>query len=499
MKLTFTNTAMKKFDRVLSVFLKITLSTLFLSLFVSCQGIVDNSLEETPKSASADVFYNTPEEAEAAVNAIYSQWRTNNIPNYIVVLDTHTEWGYGRGSRAALNDFQGLNSTWINTTGSFWNTFYLSIRNANIVIENVPNGNSIGQEDIDRYVAEAKFLRALSYFHLVKNWEGVPLRTEDNMDEEDVGRSSVEEIYDLIISDLTEAELNLPEEQSQIGRATAFAAKTLLSHVYLNLEMFTEARDKAQEVIDSNKYSLVPVTTREDFNNIYGPDVTTTPEEIFYFKYARAQDQGNYMLWILNHPSTGLYNFGGAYAHYGDAADPFFQNWNDDDLRKDLWDQIDFGLGSTTLVSRKYQDQSAVSGHNAGNDQPVYRYAEILLIYAEAAARVAGGPTAEAMEALNKVHRRAYGEDPNTSSEIDYEMADYNEETFIDLVVEERGYEFIFEGKRWHTLKRLGIAEEYVQEGRGIIIAEKHYVWPIPDSEMNYNDAINSEDQNPGY
>src|SRR3546814_16983725 len=77
-------------------------------------------------------------------------------------------------------------------------------------------------------------------------------------------------------------------------------------------------------------------------------------------KYSRIQGQGNYILWILNHPSTGLYNYGGAYAHYGDASGRFYTEWDDADIRKQLWDKIDFGLGPNTLVSKKYVDQKSV-------------------------------------------------------------------------------------------------------------------------------------------
>src|SRR3546814_10860760 len=91
-------------------------------------------------------------------------------------------------------------------------------------------------------------------------------------------------------------------------------------------------------------------------------------------KYSRIQGQGNYILWILNHPSTGLYNYGGAYAHYGDASGRFYTEWDDADIRKQLWDKIDFGLGPNTLVSKKYVDQNSVEqSRGAGNDLPIYR------------------------------------------------------------------------------------------------------------------------------
>lgn len=488
-------------NNLISLLVKNSVMTLFavlvLLVFISCE---DNLLQENPKDVVAEKFYNTESEVEAAVNAIYSPVRSGSfIGNYIVILDTHTDWGFGRGSRAVLNDFQGLNTTWTNGVGAAWEMFYESIRNANIVIQNTSE-DSDNQSEYNELVAEAKFLRAFNYFQLVRNWGDIPLRTENNIDQRDLEKSLQNEVYELIISDLTEAEGNLPSQQNQVGRPTNFAAKAMLADVYLHLEMYEEARDKAQEVMDSNNYSLVPIEISDDFaRDIFGPEIVTSSEEIFHLKFSRREGQGNFMPFVVNHPSTGLFNLGGVFAHYSNATLPFYKNWNDNDLRKGLWDIIDFGLGDSTLVSRKFPDQNAVSSTGAGNDQPIYRYAEVLFIFAEAATRVAGNPTSEAVEALNKVHRRAFGEDPSTPSPSDFQAANHDQESFIDLIIQERGYEFIFEGKRWFTLKRTNKAREQILENRNIEIADRHFLWPIPNSEINFNNAIDESDQNPGY
>lgn len=470
---------------------------LLLPILASCSNDI---LIEEPKTVAAELFYNTREEVEAAVNASYAPIRSNIYAEQIVILDAHTDWGYGRGSRSDYNDFQGFSSGNINNAGSRWNAFYQSIRNANFVIANAPLGTGITSSEIDLFVAEAKFIRAFNYFNLVRNWGGVPLRTDLNLDEVDVKRSAEAEVYDFILQDLIDAENKLPEEPRNIGRPTTYAVKSLLADVYLTRGMYSEASSKAFEVIQSDKFALVPVTSVEDFQyDLFGPDILTTTEEIFYLKFARQPDLGNWILWVLNHPSTGWFNFGGAYAHYSDSANPFYINWDDNDLRKGLWDQIDFGLGATTLVSKKYVDQQAVGNRDAGNDLPIYRYAEILLIYAEATAREAGAPTADGIEALNKVHRRAYGQEVDSPSSFDFNSEDYNLDSFINLVLDERAYEFVFEGKRWYDLKRTGKAAETILEAKGITIAERHFLWPIPIQEIDFNDAINSEDQNPGY
>jgi hypothetical protein len=475
--------------------------TMFLLFTVSCEDI----LEENPKTVAAEKFYKTAADFETATNAIYTPlrdpWNSYCYP-YVLVLECHTEYAYGRGgSSAALDAFQGLDASNMNFVTGPWDLYYLSIRNANFVIKNALSENATNQIEIKQYLAEARFLRAFVYFMLVKNWGGVPLRTENNMEERDLPRSTADEVYNFIIADLLEAENNLPDVTNEIGRPTKYAAKTMLADVYLNRSMFAEARDKANEVISSNKYSLVPVTKIEDFMlNLFGPDLITTPEEIFSLKFSHILGQGSFFSWAVAHPSTLLNGAGGAYAYYAEATDLFYTTWDNNDLRKWLWDTIDFGRGPTTLVNKKFIDPACSSVDGAGNDFPIYRYSEVLLIYAEAAARASNSPTAEAMEALNQVHRRAYGKDPTTTSLVDFNLADYSLDTFLDLILKERGYEFQFEGKRWHDLKRTGKAQEIIFEYKGKNIAERHYLWPIPLSELNFNKAIDpAKDQNPGY
>src|SRR5690606_15152577 len=243
------NSILLKYRRISQSLKFSILGTFAALLFFSCE----EHLIEEPKTITEENFYNTVGEVETAVNAIYSPLRSENQQTYISTLECHTDYGYGRGSFAQFNDFQGLNSNNINRVAGYWNAFYLSIRNANLVIRYAPNGSSISQEDIDIYVAEAKFMRAFFYFHLVRNWGEVPLRTEANMEDLALDKSSVEDVYALILADLSQAEMQLPEDQELLGRPTMFAAKTLLADVYLELERYEEARDKANEVIQSQK------------------------------------------------------------------------------------------------------------------------------------------------------------------------------------------------------------------------------------------------------
>lgn len=480
---------------------QLTLILSIICLLTSCS----KKLEEHPKSIAAEVFYNTPGEVEAGLNAIYVPVRRVSTIGalYLCQEEIYTEYLYGRGSHAPLNDYNGLDNTNITRINSIWTDFYESIRNANIVIQKAPLGKSLTADDLKKYVGEARFLRALCYFYLVRDWSGVPLRTENNMDSINLGRASATDVYNYILADLEWAEQNLPDNPRQAGAPSKWSAGAVLTDVYMTLHQYDKARDKALAVINSGKYSLVKVGTANDFDKLFGPDIANSTEEIFYLKFARTPaGQGFSYPQYAHYPNSGYYPPGGYYTFYSDTElNSFVKNWDKNDLRYSYcWYAQTFGLGPNTILLKKFSDKSAVTA--GGNDYPMYRYADLLLFYAEAVAQAEGTPSADAMEKLNMVHRRAYGKDPLVAdAATDFKLADYaGQQAFIDRVVQERGYENCGEGKRWHDLKRLGIAEQAIAAAKGKTVTPRHMLWPIPTVEYNYNTAINpTTDQNPGY
>ncbi|MGX5817373.1 RagB/SusD family nutrient uptake outer membrane protein [Chitinophaga lutea] len=468
-------------------------------------GSCTKALEEQPQSIAAEVFYNTPAEVEAGLNSMYVPIRAGGTLGalYECQQEIYGEFLIGRGSHAPLNDYVGLDNTNITRVGDMWSAFYQSIRNANIVIQKAPLGKQLTDAEKSKYVAEARFMRALNYFYLVRNWAGVPLRTEANMDQIDLARSTQEETYKLITDDLEFAETNLLDNPRLSGAPSKFSAKTVLVDVYMNLKQYDKARDKALEIITANKYSLVNVTAPDDFEKLFGADITSSTEEIFYLKYARSPNgQGFPYPTYCHYPGSGFWPPGGFYTFYGDTQLlSVLRDWDRNDLRwKFNWYSQTFGLGNNTILLKKFSDKAAVTG--GGNDFPMYRYADLLLFYAECVAQAGTAPTADAMEKLNMVHRRAYGKNPNVADPAtDYKLADYaTKDAFIALVVKERGYETVGEAKRWLDLKRLGIAKQVIQAVKGKTMTDKHLLWPIPTIEYSYNKAIDPvKDQNPGY
>ena len=475
------------------------------SLLVSCE----DQLMEKPKSLTVEDFYNSPEEVEAGLAAIYDPLRGQMSGWWIGILESHTEWGAGFTGSSNFDSYrsmQGLSSVGINNLVRRWDAFYESIRNANLVIKHTPDSELLSQEQIDRYLAEAKFMRAFTYFQLVRGWGGVPVYSEQNMDETTgAPKSTQEQVYELITADLEFAEMHLPDEAPVLGRPSMWAAKTVLSDVYLFQERYAEASETANEVIQSGAYSLEEITVSDDFNDLFGMDANSA-EEIFYLKYnLNSPSQLVLFTQQINTPWFGSNGYGIYYWH--DQAE-LYKTWDDDDLRKQFnWYVAELespflagqpffpNEGVNFLDSKKYNAPEATT---ATFDLPVYRYADVLLIYAEATARANNGPTADGVEKLNMVHRRAYGLNSVAPSAVDFNHTNYDIESFIDLMVRERGYEFQMEGKRWFTLKRTGrvfpIMKSIDRE-----VAEKHLLWPIPPIEFDLNEALTASDQNPGY
>jgi len=469
-----------------------------LFLLIACEDV----LEEKPKSIVSENFYQTAGDFESAVNAILSPLRGYNCMGflYTMQIECYSDFTHGRGSYDHPSYFEGLDNTNFNRTATMWEQFYQAIRNANLVISEASEATEMNESTLSRYVAEAKFLRAFTYFHMIRNWGKVVLRTEANIMEAEVPLSNADAVYALIIEDLKYAEQNLPDDPSVAGRPTKWSAKAVLADVYFNRDNYIDAESKATEIINSNKFSMVEVKKPDDFQNLYGPDLVSTSEEIFYIKYNR--ESGWSLVNFMHHPSGPYYNNSGLFALYLDTIyHTQWGKWDDADLRKQLFYPWDIGIGPHTMLATKFIDTERIGA--GGNDFPVYRYAETLLLYAEANSRNNNGPTADAMEKLNMVHRRGYGKDYLQPSEIDYRLEDYSDlQSFLDLVLLERGYETYLEGgKRWLDLKRLGREKtrKVIKEGTGRDIVDKHFLWPIPENEIALNEAVGPEDQNPGY
>ena len=474
-------------------------------LFISC----DNALEEVPEDRiAAETFYNTPEDALAAVFAVYAPLRSGGYygARFPAQLEVLADYADGRGSYRPVSEYQGLDPTNIGRSEIMWQQMYNSINRANAVIGNVP-AIEMDEGEKSAIIAEAHFLRAFNYYNLVRGWGGVPIRTEEATDLSSIEapRAAENEVYELIINDLQIAESSLPPSQGEVGRATQWAAKTLLADVYLTREQWALARDKAQEVIASGAFSLVEIQASDDFEEIFGPNVINSSEEILSLKYTRVDGQGFWFPSFLHRVQAG-YSAAGFRAVLGLPELPFFTGWDDNDLRK-AYNVYTFYLnangdtvqlpGNEPMLFRKYRDPDGVSPTGHGNDFPILRYAEALLIFAEAASQANNGPTQDAYDAVNQIRRRAYGMPPEAPAPS-IDLSGLNAADFREAVILERAREFVAEGKRWWDLKRTGTTKAVI-EATGKSFSDVHLLWPIPLNEIDNNPAINADDQNMGY
>jgi len=475
----------------------ILLVGIFLFFFSGCTKLI-----EEPKALTEGTFYNNIAELQGAVFAIYDKINLAYRVDRFFINECKVDYGYARSTYVTVDDFKALDPTNISRTGNVWAALYLAIRDANLVIKNA--GRAAGDAtQINALVAEARFLRAFAYFDLVRLWAGVPLRDENNMQELHVPRADVNDIYKFIEADLQFAVANLPAKSAVEGRPQITAAKAVLAHVYLEMQRWGDARREAFDVIASKDYALVNVTVSDDFYTIFGPDVNGTSEEVFYLKYTDVLGYGSKHAVYAHHPGAPYTNGRGYFGAYTDSErNPVIKNWDDNDLRKAFnlysWN---IGLGDHTLLYKKFIDPDLSNPNETSNDHPAYRYADVLLFYAEAEAKANNAPTLDAMEKLNMVRRRAYGKNPLIASTVDYNLSDYQTlDAFLDLIIKERGYEHMYEGKRFLDLKRMGKLEEVIKNAHNIDVDEASLLWPIPNIEYDYNHAIDpATDQNPGY
>lgn len=478
---------------------------LYIALLLLLVTACDDQLDEVPRDFLSNAnFWQTEEDAEAGVRGMY---RVDMIdPFNDQFLELHTDYAKGRGSWAAISFWDAsMDNTHIGrATTYWWNRPYQAINIANTVLENVPgiNMNEVRKKAL---LAEARFMRAWMYFNLVRSYGGVPLRLTATKDLSsiDAPRATVNEVYTAILNDLTVAEADLPNSQGvNTRRPSKWAAKMLMAKVYLTQENWTQAAAKAQEVINSGEFAIMPVAEPDDFYDLFAKRPTT--EDVLSIHYSSTlQDSYVLTLHIANVPA------------YNNGASGFFTTlpvtttilgdaWDDNDLRKDFNLYTEYVNRNGVLVSLPaatpvlFKKIIAQPDGIRSNARYYLRFTENYLIYAEAAAMDNGAPTAQALEYLNVVRRRAYGYDPFTPSPADY-PGGMSITDFRNAVILERAYEFINEQQRWWDLLRTGTAKQAIGDAFGVTVSDARLLWPIPQEEINTNNAISQSDQNPGY
>jgi starch-binding outer membrane protein, SusD/RagB family len=418
--------------------------------------------------------------------------------------------GYGYAYGPFINDDQ-LTGGDLNiapdNADDLWNRHYSALLNINNALGSIKKGNIKGetQETVDALDAEGKFLRAHNYFMLVRMFGGVPLITEDTPDpiQFPMAKASIAEVYALIVSDLTFASAKLPESWSGApGKPTSGAAKSMLAKVYLAMATYPlndatnyqKAADMALQVMQSGTYALVDsVVDVFSLANKYGPEMI--------WSYNSTYDD------IATDPeiwTTSDYYDGG----WGDAAvDTAFERMWPDQKRKEAYLFTDWkGVHYTDFPEQTpfckkfffYITPDDFNGYSSIMNYPILRYADVLLIYAEAANMANNGPTQAAVDAINMVIERANGFKVNAGHPL--MTTGMTKEAFDAAVIQERNWELMFENcDRWFDICRKRILDDpkvTVRAEDRVNFSIDDYLFPIPETDLRLNKLL---EQNPGY
>jgi len=489
---------------------------ILLCIFILMPGCTD-FLQMNPQGDLTQAsFPASSSDALQATNAVYAAVRDwyYNSGGY-PVLDIMSDDSYkGSNTNDQLSTVGAYDNFTFNSTGDgldrWWATLYQGIKWANVVIEKVPT-ISMDTTLRNRYVGEARFLRGLFYFDLVRAWGGVP-KVTSSIPPLHLARASSEEIYTLIISDLQYADSHLIKKSELIssdrGRATAGAAEALLAKVYLFQKDYVNAEKYTLKVIQSNEYSL-----ESRFIDANGVNGNNGVESIFEVgalgvedfsgggaQYANTQgvrgspNRG----WGFNRPSIDLRKsfeqgdtrLRGTIIDLGDTLDGVFIKGNPDPANDPV---ITLNQNGDTINIQCYNRKVWTPGNDTptqwGHHRRLIRYADVLLMAAEALNE--NGKPADALTYLNQVRKRARG--GNISILPDVSTSDKN--LLRDKIFLERRHELALEGERFWDLIRTGKAALVL--GPLGFVPGKHELLPIHQSEIDISQGTLK--QNPDY
>lgn len=436
-----------------------------LILLTSCVNFLD---EEPSGSLGLEDYYKTAEQIKAAVNGTYEGLSLPFIENIgiavspVYSLEYITGYSY-RPRPSGSEDDQFLRLDKLDAANSrlqaWWNATYYPVENCNSVIENVSITTLVDEATKQRYLGQAYFLRAWYYFQAVQLFGDIPLKLTTTKDPNDVRirRSPKEAVYEQIVKDLTMAENSGLPWIDQSGHVSLGAVKSLLSKVYITMagypmqkgaQYYGKAYDKAMEVINSRQFSLF-----DQYSDLRNHALQNTREHIFMLQRHPTLAESNIHGAYLPYPELPISlqpNYGGAMA----PARAFYDAYADNDGRKQ--EQAFFytkfpkydNPAETVFFSMpyifKFWDAEAEKTGRSGANFPLIRYADVLLLCAEAKSQFDGGTTtdAAAIDAWYVVHHRAFPTAARPAT------------LTTDDVLKERYWELCFEFQTWYDMLR---------------------------------------------
>lgn len=453
----------------------------FMGLCLLISSCSDSFLDLAPKNeASVENFYRTPEEFNTAVVSCYSKLQSQ-IGYYTDMIEYRSDNLFLSAPTASTQDrfdIDHFNETPSNgILSSLWANFYNNIFRCNLVLDKIAD-KTFSETLRRQYIGEAKFIRALTYFNLYRAWGGVPVTLKVVSPKEGltIGRSTPEEMYEVIVNDLQDAITHLPGKNgyqaSDLGRATSDAARALLGKVYLTFGKTEQAKSTLAELID--KYNLL-----SDPADVFDVNKEMNAEILFAIRFSKNVVDEGHGLWYST-PDLNVTMI----------SPGLIDSYDNTDRRKKL---LEYAKSGNAYVIKKYYDELNITTKNVGNDFIVLRYADVLLMYAEALNEISynNDQNSAAFKALNEVHQRA-----GLTALKPLDLPDQT--AFRKAILDERRKEFPLEGQRWFDLIRLKAVNEEMNKVN-LFPAAFRNIYPIPKTELERINNTAILYQNPGY
>lgn len=506
---------------------------LALVIGIGLQGCNSEFLNLTPDSEpNANDFFQTEEQFQQALNGAYQPLRSLvSESGYLMgeMRSDNTHYDFyapDRGihivRRENIDDF--LDDSQNQWTNGYFNNSYVGIARVNTILSRIESAD-FSQEAKDVIIGEAKFLRAYYYFNLARYFGGVPLYLTEVVEQADafLPRSSVDEVYDIIIADATDAVAKLPAPAfPQNGRANKGSASTLLAEIYMTRQDF-EAAEPLLRSVATMGYSLL-----SNYADVFRTANKNSSESVFEIQFMMGDQnqQSMFIYWFAPkttnvEPITGVTSNTLNYGGWNVPTEDMMDTYEEGDSRKaasiGIAEGVIAGDGSFVIEAVKSSEnytqpagkiakpfiRKYLNPHNrernTDDNWPVYRYSDVLLLLAECLNE--NGKPAEALEFINQVRERA-----GSSLSL---VTETGKEALREIIAKERRVELAFENHRWHDLVRTGKAIDVMtahgEEMKALYnhIADNAYhvtterlIFPIPYLEMQLNDQLT---QNPGY
>lgn len=495
-------------------------ASIYICSIIAVLGFSSCDLSEEPYGFySEDNFYNSAADAEAAITYAYDALTFLEYSRTVFFLgDLPTDQCGPKSDEGPdaldLNAWRVANFSTNASLVNFFKYAYISINRANAVLGALPQ-SGIDQVSRDAFMGEAYFLRAWSYFNLVKNFGRIPIHTSFVGTIEQTSTSlatDLDEVYSLILSDLRLA-ISLMDIGQATGRADRVAAQSLAAKVYLHLAsakdhgvpqytesvrdintMYDSAAHYASEVIlGQNLYGF-----DDNLLDIYDVDQPKGPEHIFLMSMDRSGTiEGDYSkiskLFIPYIAGSAIFldNGDGSFTESHDGwsvfqtRDSFYDTFDPSDKRgSELLVDVVFDRAGNEIAAypgaipyrftRKYVDPHYIQDKTSTKPF-LLRYSDIALVYAEAV-----GPTEISYELINAIRNRAGLEDLTSGLSL---------EEFREAVWNERGWELMYEGNRLYDLRRFNRVNKMVDEASSLT-DEQVAFYPLPQIELDLNRAI---------